>query len=124
MENNIKIVRFKDHLDIVCYVEEIENNKVILSNPLTFEIRNGNLLLQQLLPVGMIKENKITVSENDILGMMEPEEHFLEYYMTTVEKLNNARVPKSKEQDEEKEHLVSVMEALNEMDNTKNLILH
>ena len=124
MENNIKIVRFKDNLDVVCFMEELENNKFSLIDPLIFEIRNSNLVMQQWLPVAMIKENKTVVNGNDILCTMEPEDEFREYYMTTVEKLNESKLPKTKSKDEEKELLIGIMEALNEMDNTKNLILH
>ena len=124
MENNIKIVRFKDNLDVVCFMEELEDNKFSLEDPLIFEIRNSNLVMQHWLPVAMIKENKTVVNGSDILCTMEPEEEFCEYYMTTVEKLNQSKLPKTNSKDEEKELLMGIMEALNEMDNTKNLILH
>ena len=124
MENNVKIVRFKDNLDVVCFMEELEDNKFSLTEPLIFEIRNSNLVMQQWLPVAMIKENKTIVNGSDILCVMDPEDEFLEYYMTTVEKLNQSKLPKTKSKDEEKELLIGIMEALNEMDNTKNLILH
>ena len=124
MENNIKIVRFKDNLDVVCFMEELENNKFSITDPLIFEIRNSNLVMQHWLPVAMIKENKTVVNGSDILCVMDPEDEFLEYYMTTVEKLNQSKLPKTKSKDEEKELLIGIMEALNEMDNTKNLILH
>ena len=124
MENNIKIVRFKDNLDVVCFMEELEDNKFSITDPLIFEIRNSNLVMQHWLPVAMIKENKTVVNGSDILCTMEPEEEFCEYYMTTVEKLNQSKLPKTNSKDEEKELLMGIMEALNEMDNTKNLILH
>ena len=124
MENNVKIVRFKDNLDVVCFMEELEDNKFSITDPLIFEIRNSNLVMQHWLPVAMIKENKTVVNGSDILCVMEPEEEFCEYYMTTVEKLNQSKLPKTKSKDEEKELLIGIMEALNEMDNTKNLILH
>ena len=124
MENNVKIVRFKDNLDVVCFMEELENNKFSITDPLIFEIRNSNLVMQHWLPVAMIKENKTVVNGSDILCTMEPEEEFCEYYMTTVEKLNQSKLPKTNSKDEEKELLMGIMEALNEMDNTKNLILH
>jgi hypothetical protein len=73
----------------------------------------------------MIKENRASVKWEDILCIMEPSDDFKEYFHTTVEKVN-ATIEKKKNAstDEEKEYMLEVLSALDEMDNTKNLKLH
>lgn len=124
MENNVRIVRFKDGLDVICSMEEREEYTYSISNPMMFEIRNANLVMQNWLPLAMLKENSVDIKGEDILCVMEPNDEFTEYYMHTVEKLNNINSSKPKNKEEEKEYLMGIMDALNEMDNTKNLKLH
>jgi hypothetical protein len=56
---------------------------------------------------------------------MEPSDDFKEYFHTTVEKVNvTLEKKKNSSTDEEKEYMLEVLSALDEMDNTKNLKLH
>jgi hypothetical protein len=124
MENNVKIVRFKDDLDVVCFLTEKEDYTFDISEPMIFEIRNSNLVMQQWLPLAMMKENKVNIKGEDILCVMEPNDEFAEYYSNTVERINAVAASKPKDKDEEKEYLMGVMDAMDELGNIKNLVLH
>ena len=124
MENNIKIVRFKDNLDVVCFLEEQEDYTYNISEPMIFEIRNSNLLMQHWLPMGMLKENKVNIKIEDVLCVMDPDNEFAEFYSNTIEKLKTASESKSKDNEIEKERLGNIMETLNQLSNTRNIILH
>jgi len=125
MENEVKIVRFKDGLDVICFFDNLNAEVVDIIEPMMFEVRNMNLVMQQWLPIAMIKENRASVKWEDILCVMEPSEDFKEYFHTTVEKVNlTLDKKKNASTDEEKEYMLEVLSAMDEMDNTKNLKLH
>jgi hypothetical protein len=124
MENNVKIVRFKDDLDVICFLTEMEDYTYEVSEPMLFEVRNTNLVMQQWLPLAMLKENKVNIKGEDILCVMEPNDEFAEYYVSTVERINEVNASKPKDKNEEKEYLMGVMDAMDELGNIKNLVLH
>jgi hypothetical protein len=121
--DEVKIVRFKDGLDVICYFENQNNEVVDVKEPMMFEVRNMNLVMQQWLPIAMIKENRASVKWEDILCVMEPSDDFKEYFHTTVEKVN-AAVNKKNLSNDEKEYMMDVLSAMDEMDNLKNIKLH
>ena len=125
MENDIKIVRFKDGMDVICFFDSLNAEVVDIIEPMMFELRNTNLVMQQWLPIAMIKENRASVRWEDILCIMEPSDDFKEYFHTTVEKVNAAvNKKKNSSTDEEKEYMMEVLSAMDEMDNIKNIKLH
>jgi len=125
MENDIKIVRFKDGMDVICFFDSLNAEVVDIIEPMMFEVRNTNLVMQQWLPIAMIKENRASVKWEDILCIMEPSDDFKEYFHTTVEKVNAAvNKKKNSSTDEEKEYMMEVLSAMDEMDNIKNIKLH
>ena len=76
MENNhdIKIVRFKDGLDVVChftYTSEDES-MMELETPMMFEVRNTNLVMQHWLPLSLMKENTVKIKTEEVLCLIEP----------------------------------------------------
>jgi hypothetical protein len=123
--DEIKIVRFKDGLDVICFFDSLNNEFVDVKEPMMFELRNANLVMQQWLPIAMIKENRATVKREDILCVMEPSDDFKEYFHTTVEKVNaTLEKKKNASTEEEKEYMMEVLSAMDEMDNLKNIKLH
>ena len=125
MENEVKIVRFKDGMDVICFFDNLNAEVVDIIEPMMFEVRNTNLVMQQWLPIAMIKENRASVKWEDILCIIEPSDDFKEYFHTTVEKVNESiQKKKNASTDEEKEYMMDVMNAMDEMDNLKNLKLH
>jgi hypothetical protein len=113
----IQIVRFKDGLDVVSQVNYI-NDEVELTNPMMFEIRNQNLLLQHWLPLAVMKQKFVTVPRTEILCTMDPNEDFTEYYETTVRKMNSVLVTSDKEEAEE------LIEAMEELESLKGVPIH
>ena len=125
MENEVKIVRFKDGMDVICFFDNLNTEVVDIIEPMMFEVRNMNLVMQQWLPIAMIKENRASVKWEDILCVMEPSDDFKEYFHTTVEKVNESiQKKKNASTEEEKEYMMDVLNAMDEMDNLKNLKLH
>jgi hypothetical protein len=123
--DEVKIVRFKDGLDVICYFDSQNNEVVEVKEPMMFEIRNMNLVMQQWLPIAMIKENRASVKWEDILCVMEPSDDFKEYFHTTVEKVNDSiQKKKNSSTEEEKDYMMEVLSAMDEMDNLKNIKLH
>ena len=111
--DEVKIVRFKDGMDVICYFENQNNEVVDVKEPMMFEVRNMNLVMQQWLPIAMIKENRASVKWEDILCVMEPSDDFKEYFHTTVEKVN-AAVNKKNLSNDEKEYMMDVLSAMDE----------
>jgi len=125
MENEVKIVRFKDGMDVICFFDNLNTEVVDIIEPMMFEVRNMNLVMQQWLPIAMIKENRASVKWEDILCVMEPSDDFKEYFHTTVEKVNESiQRKKDASTEEDKEYMMDVINAMDEMDNLKNLKLH
>ena len=110
MENEVKIVRFKDGMDVICFFDNLNAEVVDIIEPMMFEVRNMNLVMQQWLPIAMIKENRASVKWEDILCIMEPSDDFKEYFHTTVEKVNESiQKKKNASTDEEKEYMMDVI---------------
>jgi hypothetical protein len=89
MDNNIKILRFKDGLDVICKVTEESIISLDIEDPMMFEVRNSNLMIQQWLPIATTKTNKVSIRQSDILFKIEPNENFKEYYEGLVSKIND-----------------------------------
>jgi hypothetical protein len=112
-------------MDVICFFDNLNAEVVDIIEPMMFEVRNMNLVMQQWLPIAMIKENRASVKWEDILCVMEPSDDFKEYFHTTVEKVNDSiQKKKNASTEEEKEYMLEVLSAMDEMDNTKNLKLH
>jgi hypothetical protein len=121
MENNINIIRFKDGLDVICSMENINAIQIKITDPMIFEIRNGNLLLQNWLPVDIMKNNSVVIGVENILCVFEPNDDFLEYYVNTIQKVNEILKNKQSQSEEE---ITNLMEAISEIKNLKGNLIH
>lgn len=83
----IKIVRFKDGLDVISECTEISKDVLVLENPMMFEIRGVNLQLQHWLPIAVMKQDYVEVNLDNVLCTMNPNDDFEEYYLNTLMKL-------------------------------------
>jgi len=86
MDNNIKIVRLQDGLDLICGCNK-QHDSYELTSPMMFQLKGTNLLMQHWLPISLIKDNKTIIREDDILCVAQPSDDFIEYYQNTVEKV-------------------------------------
>ena len=121
MENNIKIVRFKDGLDVVCLLNYTSEDETMmqLETPMMFEVRNTNLVMQHWLPLSLMKEQTVKIKTEEVLCVFEPSDEFAEYYHETVTKMNKFV---NKKQTEEETQLM--MEALDELEGMDESELH
>jgi len=123
MENNhdIKIVRFKDGLDVVCHFNYTSEDETMmqLETPMMFEVRNTNLVMQHWLPLSLMKENTVKIKTEEVLCLIEPSDEFAEYYHETVTKMNKF-VGKKQTEDETK----MMLEALSELEGMNEADLH
>jgi hypothetical protein len=86
----VKILRFKDGLDIICDCIFEQNGKLVIENPMLFELRGMNLVLQCWLPVAVMKGESVEIGTDSVLCTMDPTDDFAEYYSTSVIRLQNA----------------------------------
>ena len=115
----IEIIRFKDGLDVITDTFH-GTNSIEIKNPMLFQIRNQNLVLQHWLPLSVIKGESTVVEKDNIMCIMEPNDDFKEYYENTV----NVLKKELKTMKEEKESGVDVMEAIAELETNKNINIH
>ena len=85
----IRILRFKDGLDIVSNCNVISDT-VEIEDAMLFEIRGVNLAMQHWAPMAIIKDSKIHISRDDVLCFFEPSDEFVEYYSETIQKMKTA----------------------------------
>jgi len=115
----VQIIRLKDGLDVFCNANDILE-EVELDNPMVFHLKNQNLVLQQWLPLAVIKSEKVSVNKTDILCRMDPNDDFKEYYTNTVKELKR----ELREIKNEKDAGVDIMEALAELESNKDINIH
>jgi len=121
----VQIVRFKDGLDVICDVDYKElSGKVELFNPMIFELRSANLVMQQWLPLAVIKGNSVTINNREILSVMDPYDDCAEYYTETVRKLHEAIRKEKKSSSTEDGDVEELMRSLIEMETSKDVTKH
>lgn len=87
--DNIKILRFKDGQDVICRVLEETLKSIDIEDPMVFEVRNANLMIQQWLPIAVVKNKTVQLKLQDVLCIFEPNDNFREYYEGLVAKIND-----------------------------------
>ena len=86
----VKILRLKDGLDIICDCIFERDNKVVIDNPMLFELRGVNLVLQYWLPMAVMKGESVEMRMDNILCTMDPTDDFEEYYSMSVIRLKDS----------------------------------
>ncbi len=120
----VQIVRFKDGLDVICNIDYKDlSDKVELFNPMVFEVRNTNLVMQQWLPLAVIKGNSVMIDNREILCVMDPNDDFAEYYEETVRKMNEV-LRKKEEASDDKEKIQEFLQSLIDLETSKDITKH
>jgi len=116
MENNhdIKIVRFKGGIDVVCHCNDEETDTLEIDTPMIFEIRNTNLVMHHWLPLSLMKDKKVKIKTQDVLCVYEPNEEFAEYYHEMVTNMNT--FVNKKQTDEDTQAMLQALSELEGMD--------
>ena len=122
----IKILRLKSGEDIIGSIMANEETYDVL-DPMTVDVEvrgsnAGHLIMGNWLPVQLIKHNIATINLEDVLTLLEPQDHFVEYYVNTVEKLRN--IIKAKEEAEKMtdEEISQILDVMDNMDGDR--VLH
>lgn len=113
----VKILRLKDGLDIICDCIFEKNNKVVIDNPMLFELRGTNLILQYWLPIAVMKGESVEIGMENIVCTMDPTDDFEEYYVSSILRLKDSE-RKEREVDLNDE----VLAAFEEKEISKSLI--
>lgn len=113
----VKILRLKDGLDIICDCIFEKNDKLVIENPMLFELRGTNLILQYWLPMAVMKGESVEIGMDNVVCTMDPNDDFEEYYTSSILRLKDS---------ERKEREVplndEVLAAFEEKEFTKSLI--
>lgn len=86
----IKILRLKNGEDIIGYVSDIDNGKYDITEPMSILLdmrtRDIGVIMRSWIPLQLVKTNKVQLSNNDIMFLIDPADDFCEYYSNTVMK--------------------------------------
>ena len=122
MYDLVKIVRFKDGLDVITTRTSLTKDLVELDNPMMFEVRNSHLILEQWLPLAVMEGDTVTIQTKEILCEMNPNSDFAEYYVETIRKLKRA-LRQEKDEPRDEDDMKDMLEALIELE-TANASIH
>lgn len=119
--DNIKIIRLQDGYDIICGLNKQEDNYELIS-PMIFHLKGQQLMMQHWLPISLVKENKTTIKESDILCIADPSLDFTEYYTNTVEKVKELIQARDLLDDINSKEIsdIKMQEILNELEELKH----
>ena len=122
----VKILRLKSGEDIIGSILADDKTYIVME-PMTVDVEvrgsnAGTLVMGNWLPVQLIKDNAATINLEDVLTLLEPQDHFVEYYNNTVDKLR--KIIKAKEEAEQMtdDEITAVLDAYENMD--ENRLLH
>ena len=117
--DNVKIIRLKNGEDIVGQITTNNNDTFDVLEPMTvgvdFRGREAGLVMQHWLPIQLVKKNEVTLSNNDILCFIEPDNNFCEYYTNTVQKIHELLKAKNLVDSLEDEEVNNIMDAIEEL---------
>jgi translation elongation factor EF-G len=129
---DVKIIRLTSGEDLIAGLLEADGT-YYLKSPMIFILKDTGrtfaLMLQNWLPVQIMKMNEAVLKSKDILLVSEPEENFAEYYLNQVEemeeeiqaKLELKKIQKSGTDDPDSMDWIHVLE---DMEISKNELIH
>ena len=90
---DIKIVRLTSGEDIVCGLIESDGT-YYLKNPMVFLLKDTGkqfvLMLQNWLPMQVLKMNEAMIKSKDVIAVLEPDENFKEYFLNESKEIEEA----------------------------------
>lgn len=123
MYDSVKIVRFKDGLDVITTRTTISDDLIELDNPMMFELRNSHLVMQQWLPLAVMEGDTVTIQSKEILCEMNPNSEFAEYYVETIRRLKRA-LRQEQEEPRDEIGMRDMLTALIELETANNVVIH
>jgi hypothetical protein len=90
---DIKIVRLTSGEDIVCGLIESDGT-YYLKNPMVFLLKDTGkqfvLMLQNWLPMQVMKMNEAVIKQKDVIAVLQPDENFIEYFLDESREMEEA----------------------------------
>lgn len=123
MYDSVKIVRFKDGLDVITTRTTISDDLIELNNPMMFELRNSHLVMEQWLPLAVMEGDTVTIQSKEILCEMNPNSEFAEYYVETIRRLKRA-LRQEQEEPRDEIGMRDMLTALIELETANNVLIH
>lgn len=123
MYDSVKIVRFKDGLDVITTRTTISDDLIELDNPMMFELRNSHLVMEQWLPLAVMEGDTVTIQSKEILCEMNPNSEFAEYYVETIRRLKRA-LRQEQEEPRDEIGMRDMLTALIELETANNVVIH
>lgn len=139
--DNVRIVRLTSGEDVIAFFEEDEGC-VLLGNPMTVMFKRmptgkALMMMSPWLPMEIIEEDIVSVPHSQIITIMHPKKHMVEYFTNTVFDMDNeldnredddlslrdASQTQEELYDEEDEELQSILESFgSDSDGSKRTI--
>ena len=129
---DIKIVRLTSGEDIVCGLIESDGT-YYLKNPMVFLLKDTGkqfvLMLQNWLPMQVMKMNEAIIKEKDVIAVLQPDENFIEYFLNESKEMEEAIEAKLnlrslKDIKSEDSGVNDWMNTLEDMEISKGALLH
>jgi hypothetical protein len=127
----IKLVKLTNGEDLIADIFPDDLNKNIeqehtLSDPMCFHIdyrNNSELVLQHYLPIQLVEENRLSILSKDILSIVNPNKHFIEYYTNTMDRINRLLKAKKEITEMSEEEITNIINQF-EMEDMDGGTLH
>ena len=88
----IQILRLKNGEDIIGEVFNDISNEYEIHEPMSVSVeyngRESGLVMAHWLPVQLIDRNQTVIKKEDVLTTFMPNKEFVEYYESTIERMN------------------------------------
>jgi hypothetical protein len=94
----VNILRLKSGEDIICYMENYDDEEIVVRDPMTILLYTDNktgkqtIALDHWLPVTLLRMNEANIKNVDVLATLTPSSVFSEYYVNAVNVINNSKM--------------------------------
>ena len=103
--DNVKLIRLNSGEDIVAYLEEEDNNYLLLTPMAVFvkRLNSGKtlMMISTWLPNELVEDEIINISKDKVLLVMQPKKELLVYYQKSLDELDGYEIESGEDYDEE-----------------------
>lgn len=103
--DNVKLIRLNSGEDIVAYLEEEDNNYLLLTPMAVFvkRLNSGKtiMMISTWLPNEIVEDEIISISKDKVLLVMQPKKELLVYYQKSLDELDGYEIESGEDYDEE-----------------------
>lgn len=96
MDKETKIIRMTTGEDIICTIDESDDGKLTIHNPMHVICRGvptGQRVMMMMpwLPYELVETNSVMIYADDIITIMRPRKEIIEYYENMILDMNEAQ---------------------------------